>query len=83
MIHSKTSDANSAFSDTIKAEFEAKTIPGAFLLKYVPTEESSVKCELAFVGWRGAHSSRLYINKHDRIHFLHLIGKFHFSRNSR
>lgn len=61
-------------SDTIKAEFEAKTIPGAFLLKYIPTADSSVKCELAFVGWRGAKSSRLYINKHDRIHFLHLIG---------
>ena len=69
------------YSDEIKAEFEAKTIPGAFLLKYVPTVDSSVKCELAFVGWRGAKSSRLYINKHDRIHFLHLIGLFSLTWN--
>ena len=38
-------------------------------------EESLVKCKISLVGWRGAQSCRLYINKHDRVHFLHLIGE--------
>jgi len=51
------------------------TISGSFIMTYVPNEdETNVSCKLSLVGWRGEKSCRLYIGKHDRVHYLHLLG---------
>ena len=51
------------------------TISGSFIMTYVPNEdETNVSCKISLVGWRGEKSCRLYIGKHDRVHYLHLLG---------
>ena len=52
------------------------TISGSFIMTYVPGEDDkTVGCKISLVGWRGEKSCRLYIGKHDRVHYLHLLGK--------
>ena len=53
----------------------AQTQPGPFIINYVPEEGSLIACKFSVIGWRGNNSLRLYIGKHDRVHFLHLIGE--------
>ena len=53
------------------------TISGSFIMTYVPGEDDkTVSCKISLVGWRGEKSCRLYIGKHDRVHYLHLLGMF-------
>jgi|ERR1712062_404868 len=64
-----------SLSQTVKSDLLTDTIAGAFIMTYIPDGKSeSLSCKISLVGWRGAKSCRLYINKHDRVHFLHLIG---------
>ena len=63
------------FSDVIKKDLMTDTISGSFIMTYVPNEdETNVSCKISLVGWRGEKSCRLYIGKHDRVHYLHLLG---------
>ena len=64
------------FSDVIKKDLMSDTISGSFIMTYVPGEEDkkTMSCKISLVGWRGANSCRLYIGKHDRVHYLHLLG---------
>ena len=34
---------------------------------------AEVECELLLCAWKGNHSARLYLSKHERMHSLHLI----------
>ena len=59
------------YSDGIKAQIWKDTKNGPFILNYSPAKGA----HFSVCGWRGDKSLRLYINKHDRIHFLHLMGE--------
>merc|ERR1712131_503633 len=62
-------------SDVIKKDLMTDTISGSFIMTYVPGEDDkTVSCKISLVGWRGEKSCRLYIGKHDRVHYLHLLG---------
>lgn len=39
-----------------------------------PVEGNGPQCYLELVGWRGAHTLRVYVQKHDRLHYLRLCG---------
>lgn len=51
-----------------------ETVPGPMIINYKPIETSEIQCKFSVIAWRGPKSLRLYINKHDRIHFLHMLG---------
>jgi len=65
------SKINSEFKEMVWAQ----TQPGPFIINYVPEKGSLIGCKFSVIGWRGNNSFRLYIGKHDRVHFLHLIGE--------
>uniref|UniRef100_H2YC23 tRNA (cytosine(34)-C(5))-methyltransferase n=1 Tax=Ciona savignyi TaxID=51511 RepID=H2YC23_CIOSA len=49
--------------------------PGSMIYKYQPeNDDADVACELLLCGWRGTFSSRLYMNNHERMHFLNMLG---------
>nr|XP_018673469.1 tRNA (cytosine(34)-C(5))-methyltransferase [Ciona intestinalis] len=49
--------------------------PGSMIYKYEPENENAdVGCELLLCGWKGTFSSRLYMNNHERMHFLNMVG---------
>jgi len=47
---------------------------GSFVVTYEKQLESGHTLKIQLVGWKGQHSIRAYLPKHDRLHFLHLIG---------
>jgi len=59
------------YSEAVKAQIWKDTKNGPFIMNYSPTKGAG----FSVCGWRGDKSLRLYINKHDRIHFLHLMGE--------
>lgn len=53
---------------------QIKTLdPGSLIFRYVPKEGAEVECELLLCAWKGNHSARLYLSKHERMHSLNLI----------
>ena len=65
-------------SVSFKEKVWAATMTGPFILNYVPDPEvhsETPRCPFSVIGWRSQNSLRLYIGKHDRVHFLHLIGE--------
>jgi len=65
----------SKVGSALKEKIWAESKPGPFIINYVPKENAKVDCKFSVIGWRGQNSLRLYIGKHDRVHFLHLIGE--------
>ena len=63
------------FSQELKDKVWAETKTGPFIINYVPSDNSRISCKFSVIGWRGNTSLRLYIGKHDRVHFLHLVGE--------
>lgn len=62
------------FSDDLLDIVFKETVPGPMIINYKPIETSEIQCKFSVIAWRGPKSLRLYINKHDRIHFLHMLG---------
>ncbi|XP_076810972.1 RNA cytosine C(5)-methyltransferase NSUN2-like [Clavelina lepadiformis] len=48
---------------------------GSMIYKYVPDDDNAdVSCDLLMCGWKGHVSSRLYMCKNERMHFLNMVG---------
>lgn len=59
------------YSDAVIEKIWEETVRGPFIINYKPVKGAS----FSVIGWRGDQSLRLYINKHDRVHYLHLMGE--------
>lgn len=64
-----------SFSAETRAQLE-KIDRGSLVLECsFQVEDSGPECNLELVGWKGAASLRVYVQKNDRMHYLRLCGE--------
>ncbi|OWF56488.1 tRNA (cytosine(34)-C(5))-methyltransferase [Mizuhopecten yessoensis] len=62
------------FTDDAKEQFN-KISPGSSVFKYCPTNsDAAPACDIIVCGWKGKTSTRPFVGKHERTHYLRLFG---------
>ncbi|XP_060081497.1 RNA cytosine-C(5)-methyltransferase NSUN2-like [Ylistrum balloti] len=62
------------FTEDAREQFR-KIKPGSAIFKYCPTNsDAEPACDIIVCGWKGKTSTRPFVGKHERTHYLRLFG---------
>ncbi|XP_033754150.1 RNA cytosine-C(5)-methyltransferase NSUN2-like isoform X2 [Pecten maximus] len=62
------------FTDDAREQFK-RISPGSAVFKYCPTNsDAEPACDIIVCGWKGKTSTRPFVGKHERCHYLRLFG---------